>query len=289
MRKNNLLYHFIALVTIIIWSLTFIQTKILLKYLSPEEILLDRFVIAWIIFFIIFPKIKFFSLKEELIFVFLGFSGIFGYYILENISLSLTSAINVGIIVTSAPIFTTILKITTQKTNSKKVLFSIIGFIFVIIGLLIMEIKHISKPNLGDILAILGALFFGAYSYVLGKVNSNTNSILITRKSFFWGIVFLMIFLFFKHFNFSDIKIYQNVDVWFNILFLSFFATALCFFMWKKAVSKIETKASNYIYLVPIINTLAAVFILNENITASMFISIIIILSGLFISQKFGV
>ncbi|EDM23953.1 hypothetical protein CMTB2_06856 [Caminibacter mediatlanticus TB-2] len=35
-----------AFLTIFIWSLTFVQTKVLLKTLSPEEILIDRFLLA---------------------------------------------------------------------------------------------------------------------------------------------------------------------------------------------------------------------------------------------------
>ena len=47
-KSKDLLYHSIAILTVIIWGTTFVSTKILINTgLSPVEILLYRFVLAY--------------------------------------------------------------------------------------------------------------------------------------------------------------------------------------------------------------------------------------------------
>lgn len=46
--QRNILYHAIAIVTVVIWGTTFVSTKILINIgLSPAEIMLYRFVLAY--------------------------------------------------------------------------------------------------------------------------------------------------------------------------------------------------------------------------------------------------
>ena len=64
MKNQNLIGHGLALITVFIWGITFISTKILLKELAPVEILFYRFAIAYILLFLIYPNIqKFFQIR----------------------------------------------------------------------------------------------------------------------------------------------------------------------------------------------------------------------------------
>ena len=119
--NTSIFGHIAVFITITIWSLTFVQTKILLNYLDPVEILLDRFVVAWIIFLIFSKKNTKINFKDEVYFILLGPTGIFGYYILENVALKYSSAINVGLIVTTAPVFTVILSMLRVRTLQKTI------------------------------------------------------------------------------------------------------------------------------------------------------------------------
>ena len=290
-RSNKFYFaHFIALSTIIIWSLTFVQTKVLLEYLTPIEILIDRFFLAWLLFFIFVPKIEFYKLKDEFLIATLGFSGIFAYYILENLALKYANAITVGLIVTTAPIFTKLFLLWFQEHSRKKIIFTLLGFLLVILGLIVMSYKNIYKLNIGDFLALLGALAFGIYSLLLSKVNKEYNILIVTRKSFFWGLLFLFLFFYFSKENFASIDSYKILVVWSNLLFLALIASGLCFLMWQYSVSIIgSSSTSNYIYLVPVINSIVAIFILDEQINVNIIFASILILTGLLISQKYGI
>ena len=61
--KSRLIFHLIAIVTVIIWGTTFVSTKILIQNgLTPSEIFFYRFVLAYICMWSISRK-KFFANK----------------------------------------------------------------------------------------------------------------------------------------------------------------------------------------------------------------------------------
>ncbi len=285
MKNKNVFGHIMALSAILIWGVTFVQTKILLAYLTPVEILIFRFSVAFVILYIIHHKKYNPPLLDELKFASLGFSGIFLYYIFENISLEYTQAANVGLLVTTSPLLTAVLAHFFLE-NERFSINLLIGFFMAIIGIIIMVFNRLGGINIGDALAFFGALSFGIYSVLLKGIPSHYHYLYVTQKSFFYGFIFMLIYALATHsqFHFTALK---NQIVLFNILFLAVFASGVCFVLWKVAIETIGSVAtSNYIYLTPLLNALAAVVILNEKITNTLIVAAFLILGGLFVSQK---
>lgn len=291
MKDKNLIGNLLAFLTMMIWATTYISTKVLLKNLEPMEILFYRFVIAYIVLMIIYPKFKkLHKLREELLFIAAGISGVTLYYLIENIALKYTLASNVGLFISIAPIFTAILSdfFIEHGGLTKQLVY---GFMIAIIGvfLVLFNGNFVLKLNpMGDLLAILAAFVWAIYSVILKKINNkfDYNNIYITRKVFFYGVLCMIpIILCFKiKLNFSELVI---PTVTFNILFLSLIASALCFVMWNVGVNFIGAiKASNYIYIVPLITAITSVIVLDENITPIVILGACVILAGLYISQN---
>ncbi len=285
MKNRKLPGHIAAITTILIWGVTFVQTKIILKWLSPVEILIFRFSIAFLILWIIHPKRYFPSIKDEIKFIALGFTGIFLYYILENVSLEYTQAANVGLVVTSSPLLTAVLAHFALK-NERFNLYLLVGFFMAMAGITIMVFNGLGKVNIGDLLAFLGALSFGIYSVLLKTVPARYHYLYVTHKSMLYGLLFTLMYaiavsspLHFHHLT--------KAVVLFNLLFLAIFASGVCFALWKVAVDLIGSVAtSSYIYLIPLLNALFAVIILHERITIRLVIAGFLILGGLLVSQK---
>ena len=106
-RKTRFYGHLLAALSVAVWGTTYISTKVLLRTFEPIEILFIRFVIGFIILFIMSPHIlKLKDLKEELYFLGAGVTGITAYYYLEHVALKHTLATNVGVIISVAPFFT---------------------------------------------------------------------------------------------------------------------------------------------------------------------------------------
>ncbi len=288
-RKKEITGHLLGFITIFIWGTTFISTKILLKIISPIEILFIRFTIGFIVLLVVYPhRLKVKERKHELYFAASGLCGVTLYYLLENIALTYTFASNVGIIISIAPFFTAIFAHLLLDGEKLRLQF-FIGFVVAVIGIFLISFdgsNHLKLNPLGDILAVLAAGVWAVYSVLMKKISGfHYNTIQATRRIFFYGLLLLIPALLIFGFEPNINQMMQPVNL-FNILFLGLGASALCFVTWNSAVKLLgAVKTSVYIYMVPVITVVTSVIVLNETITGIAVFGIVLTLAGLFISE----
>ena len=272
MENKQTIGHLSALLTIIIWGTTFISTKILLVDFQPVEILFFRFIMGLLILMLVYPhRLKGTTPGQEMTFVAAGLCGICMYYLLENIALTYTLASNVGVIISVAPFFTAILTHLFLKEDEKLRPNFFVGFVVAMAGIFLISFNG-SKLELnptGDLLALLAALVWACYSVLTKKISGyGYNTILTTRRVFFYGILFMIPALFLFDFKLGLSRFADPVYL-FNIVYLGLGASALCFVTWNFAVKILgAVKTSIYIYMVPVITVVTSVLILHEKITA---------------------
>lgn len=290
MNKNVMpLGHGCAVITILIWGTTFISTKVLLRSFTPIEILFDRFLIGYIALWLIYPKqFKPSNRRQEWLFAAAGFCGITLYYLLENIALTLTTASNVGIIITIAPFITALLSHWFLKSEKPKLQFYI-GFLAAIAGIALISYHGGSAVELnpmGDLLAVLAAVAWAIYSVLTRKISElGHNTIQTTRRVFFYGLVLMLPILSLMDFRLGLERFTSTVNLG-NILFLGLGASALCFVTWNTAVKLLGTvRTSVYIYLVPVVTVGASVLILDEPLTMMLIVGAALTLVGLWLSE----
>ena len=289
MGNKKTLGHLAALLTIVIWGTTFISTKILLVAFKPVEILFFRFVMGFVVLFVIAPKrLKTRSRKEEWTFALAGLCGICLYYLLENIALTYTLASNVGVIISVAPFFTAIAAHLLMKSEEKLRMPFFVGFIVAMIGIVLISFngQNLELNPLGDLLAIAAALVWAVYSILTKKISSfGYPVVLSTRRTFFYGILFMLPALFFFGFQ-PGLSRFTDTTYLFHILYLGLGASALCFVTWNFAVKELgAVKTSVYIYMVPVITVVTSVLILHEKLTLFAGIGTALTLMGLFLSE----
>lgn len=289
MHQTKVSGHLTALFTILIWGTTFISTKLLLVDFSPVEILFFRFLIGFAALWLFYPRrLKLQNRRQELYFVGAGLCGVTLYFLFENIALTYSPASNIGIIVSVAPFFTAILARLFLDGEKPGIMFYL-GFVLAIAGIVFISLQSTNELHLnpvGDVLAVLAAFVWAVYSIIVRKIGAfHYNTIATTRRTFFYGLVFMVPALFFLDFRF-DISRFQNGSHLFNILFLGFGASAICFVSWNIAVKKLgAVKTSVYIYLVPVVTVITAFLVLHEQITLMMGIGMALTLLGLFLSE----
>lgn len=288
MKNKIILGHFLAIITILIWGTTFVSTKILLAKLTPLEILAYRFIGAFLILILIYPKnIKILSFKEELLFFLLGLTGVTLYYWTENMALKYTYASNVGLIVSSIPIFTALVA-HFMTSDEKFTLNLFLGFVIAIVGIsaVIYNGQSLKLNSTGDFIALISAVSFSFYSVLIKNVNKKYSQLFIVRKIFFYGIITMLPVLIFSGDSlFTSSKF--TIDIVLNLLFLTIFASLLCFIMWNKSITLIgSVKTTNYIYLVPLITIISSSFILHEKINILMILGGLLIFIGIFINDN---
>lgn len=290
MRHKAAAGHIAAFVTILIWGTTFISTKVLLKALTPLEILFTRFLIGYFALWCACPRrLVLKDRRQEWYFAAAGLCGVTLYYLFENIALTYTLASNVGVIISIAPFFTVIfagLFLREGRPNARFLL----GFGIAIAGISIISFSggaSLRINPLGDVLAVVAAVIWAAYSTITKKIAGfGINTVQATRHTFFYGLAFMVPVLFLMDFQITVAEL-SSPSMVLNLLFLGLGASALCFVTWNVAVKALgSVRTSVYIYMVPVITAVTSALILHEEMTMATVCGIALALIGLFLSEN---
>ncbi|MBQ6780306.1 MAG: DMT family transporter [Treponema sp.] len=302
-KEKTIVGVIFAAFSVFLWGITFVSTKYLLRSFSALEILLSRFVAAYIGLWILRPrKLHLAQRKDEIYFMLAGMSGITVYQFMENIAISFTSASNVSIIVSICPIFTAIIAQIFLRQKHLTATF-VLGFFVAIVGIALVSfngavVLHLSPK--GDLLALGAAVSWGFYSLFVSKINAlGLDFIQATRRIFFWSLVWMIPLVFYgivKAVPSSSTFInldeatnalrWSNLLNWINLLFLGWGASAFCFVAWNIACNQLGTvRATVGIYLIPVITIIFAFLALDERISVMGAIGAVLTITGLFISE----
>lgn len=204
--KSTIKYHITAILVVLIWGCTFVNSKVLILHgMTPEEIFTVRFILAYICIWFFSPKKLFAnSLRDEGRMILLGLTGGSLYFVTENTALGLTYVNNVSFIVCTAPLITTLLAVAifpdvhaTLKIISASVL-ALLGVALVIFnGHFVL---HLSPA--GDSLALCASICWAVYSLLLRGVSDRYGAVFITRKVFFYGLITMLPFFAIKAWTF---------------------------------------------------------------------------------------
>ena len=283
-------YHLIAILTVAIWGLTFISTKVLINHgLTPQEIFFYRFLIAYLGIWVISPKRLFTNNWQDELWLVAG--GIFGgslYFFTENTALGITQASNVSFIICTAPLLTTILSLLFYKSEkaSKGLIYgSLLALMGV--GLIVFNGSFVLKISpIGDLLTLLAALSWAFYSLIIKKMAGRYPTIFITRK-IIYSRVLTILPAFLLHPLHPDTVVLLQPAVLFNLLFLAVLASLICYVLWNVVLKQLGTvRASNYIYLNPLVTMIASFLILDEKITLVALGGAACIVCGVYWAEK---
>ena len=282
--------HTIALITVVIWGVTFVSTKMLLDDFTPLEILVFRFSIGFAALSLLYPRLSKNRNKQlELMFAGAGLCGVTLYFLFENIALTYTLITNVAIIVSLAPFFTAMLsRIFLKDEKLGKMFF--VGFAVAMIGVILISFNgnvELKMDLTGDLLSVFAALAWAFYMVFMRKIGeTEKNTIQNTRRAFFYGLLFMIPAMLFLPFE-LDLGRFIDSENIFNILFLGLGASAMCFVTWNTALRVLgAARTSVYIYLIPAVAIIFAALVLDETITIMAVCGAILTVAGLVISER---
>lgn len=291
---NRLWYHVLAFLVVAVWGSTFVFTKLLLLGgLTAAQIFVLRFIVAYVLLLAFSLTRKPFrllaaSVKDELLMVGLGVTGGSLYFLTENSSMNYTTTTNTSLIVCLCPLFAALLIslfYRSQRLNG----IQIVGTLMAALGVVVVVLNghfvlHLSP--LGDTLAFAACLCWAVYSLLMIPVNKRYDTVFITRKVFFYGLL-SMIPYFLIWPEMPPMSVVLRPDILANLLFLGFVASMLCFLAWNWVMKKLGAiVVTNYVYFNPVVTVLFAWVILSERITVYFLIGTLLILTGLYLGNK---
>ncbi|MBR2637695.1 MAG: DMT family transporter [Bacteroidaceae bacterium] len=284
-QKISPIAYIAAFAIVVIWGCTFVQTKVLINAgMYPEEIFFFRFALAYILIMPLAGRKLFLdNFKDELLAIMLGLSGGSLYFVTENYALAYGYCYNVSLIVCLTPLITALIVgwlYPSERLNKK----GFIGSIVALSGMVLVVFNGnfiLKLSPLGDALALAACLCWAIYSLIIKKLQTRYSNMLITRKVFGYGLITILPMLITKGVN-VGIILDGGIIVWGNILALGCIASMLCFLGWNWCLKRIGiVRATNFIYLNPLITIITSALVLNERVTWVAMLGAILILGGL--------
>lgn len=286
---QNTAYHLLALLTVGIWGITFVSTKLLIgQGLSPTEIFLLRFAIAYVCLLTVsHGKWRADSLRDEALMLVAGLSGGSIYFITENTALGITFASNVSLLICTAPLFTMLFGhmfcgLPVRRGMLAGSVLALCG-----VGLVVFNgaVSWGINP-LGDLLTVVAAMLWATYCLVLKSVGSRYQSLFVTRKVFFYGVMSALMIYPFTSPDFDPTILLRPI-VYGNLIFLGVGASMMCYLMWSMVVKKLGAeKTANYIYCIPLVTIISSVIFLDEPVTLITLLGTAFIIGGVYLAER---
>tara|TARA_B100000676_G_scaffold11960_1_gene10956 strand:+ start:86 stop:985 length:900 start_codon:yes stop_codon:yes gene_type:complete len=275
-----------------IWGSAFIAIKISVEFVNPISIASLRLIIASLFLLIIFFYKKYafnINLKIVIFIILIGIIGNIVPFFLINWSEQFIQSNTTALLLSVAPIFTLILAPFLTKDDH----FSLLKFISIIIGLVgvffIIGFDSISNlndsesnliPKFAVIIAAMGYVVSSILAYNLKNIDTMTLTTLVITAAAIFSIPFMI-------YAEIDYPSSFNGTSLLTIIYLGLFPTAIAFQLRFHIISKAGPIFLSYVaYLIPAFGILWGYIFLKEKITLSIALGVILILIGVFISQK---
>jgi drug/metabolite transporter (DMT)-like permease len=261
--------------------------------IPPYSLAFLRWALVWVILIpLTFREIlkKKNEIKDNLsLFFILGLTsvGIFSSFTYN--ALNHTQVINASLFNTAIPVSIILvcflLKI--EKTN----IFQISGLIVSVLGILAiitrldLNILLTLSFNKGDIYMLVAIISWGIYSALLKRKTFSISLLSLIQVICTFGLIVLLpAFLF----ELTQEKIIEvNSNFFYILFFIAIFPSIGSYYCWAGAVSIIgANRAGIFLSLIPLFSTIFAIIFFNEKFLFFHFIGSILIILGLFLSNK---
>ena len=276
------------------WSGNFIIGKFaFLTDIPPLSLVFYRWLLVWIILlpftFKEIIKYKKTIIKNLPTLFFLGLTSVGLFNSFTYLSLMYTQVINSTLFNTAIPAIIILICFLFKIESTNK--FQIIGLIVSIIGI----ISIITKLNLnillsldfnkGDLIMIGGVLSWGVYSSLLKKKNFTLPLLTLVHVICTFGLICVTPQYIYELSQGLVIKF--DINLFYILIFLAIFPSIGSYYCWAGAVSIIgANRAGISLSLIPLFSSILAILLFKEQFQFFHLIGSILIIIGLFLSNK---
>lgn len=277
--------HLLAFGTVVVWGVTFVSSKRLLEVMAPEQLLLARMTLGYLLLWVLHPHVLVLKDRRDAgDFFGAGFFGVFLYYLLENVSLTYTYAGNASVIVSTAPFFTVLVCSLAFHERIRGTY--VAGFLFAILGIVLitLDTQRLHLDPKGDLVAFGAAAMWGVYSLCTTRITRKAYPVIpATRAMFLVAMVCLV------PVNLALAHPWHPLPLPLvgHLLFLGLVASGLSFVSWNTSVKLIGPYVSSfYIYLSPVVTIIASALALGERVTLLKLAGTVLVLVGLAVGER---
>lgn len=286
-QNGTLSYYYLASTgAVVLWSASFIATKLAYETFAPIQLAAVRTLFAVILFWFmrkITSNNEQIQKEDRMRIALSGFLGITLYFAIENIGVSMTSSSNSALIVASFPAVTTLLEffIYHSKPNVKKVL----GIILAIIGVAVLTQINVdgnSKSMLGNIILIGAGIVWAFYNFITRDLTNKYSAMTLTYYQMLAG------FIFFLPFVIIEGKTWRmpTMTSASALIYLSVGCSIVAFLLYNLGLRKLSASISvSLMNLVPVLGLIFSILILHERVSTVQILGGVIVIIGVILSS----
>jgi drug/metabolite transporter (DMT)-like permease len=295
MRKH--LPALVALVTAVVWGVNFPFLKIALAELSPLAFTFWRYLLmlalAWAVLAWRHRRSGMPVTVEAADYPRLALAGILGfslYMVFSIVGVSETTAFSNALMIALAPLFSALLLFAWRMERIRRV--QVLGMVLSLAGVVIFLADKaragVGIATVGDLLSLLAALFYAAYTVSLKPLLSRYPATVVTAYTLSIGAV-PVLWLSAPALLVQD---WGRVDLagWSVLLWASIFPVYAAWTAWSWATARAGVARTNvFLYLVPIVSGVVAYVLLDEPFGPLKLAGAALVLSGLILARRAAV
>lgn len=290
MKDQKTWLPFFSLVTaMILWASSFIALKIAFQGYHPMIVIFGRMVVGSICFLVFYRQLRHTVIKREDVkyLLFMAVCEPCIYFIFEAKALELTSASQAGLITAMLPLMVALGATVFLKERISRQ--TAVGFLIAISGACWLSLageKSVSAPNplLGNFLEFLAMVAATGYTLSLKHLSARYSALFLTAVQTWVGALFFSLFLI--HPDISLPRVWYPTPA-LAVLYLGSFVTLGAYLFYNYGVSKIPaSQASAFVNLIPVFAVILGFIILGERFVPSQYVASLVVLVGVFISQR---
>jgi len=288
-KKKLIITYCAMLLATLFWGFSFIWSIKLLEFYEPFTIVLFRLILSTTFLLpvgLFFKKLTPLRKEDLKIMVLLALFEPFLYFIGEAYGLKYVSATVSSVLIATIPLFSPIaawyfFKERLSALNLAGILVSIVGVFLVILD----KDYKLSASMVG--ILFLGLAVFSAigYSVVVIKAAKRYNVFSIIFYQNLFGIAcFVPFFLYFDFEHFVTVEI--TFEILKPLLALAILASSIAFMLFTYGIRELGLiKANTIANIIPVFTAIFSYFFLHEILSGVNIFGILVVLSGLFLSQ----
>ena len=291
--QNTKAYIMLVCATLF-WAGNFMVGKLaFLENIPPMTLVFFRWSLVWII---LLPftykevlKNKDIILNNIQLLLFLALTSVGLFNTFTYLALVHTQVINASLFNTAIPAMIIFLCffLNIEKTNK----FQIFGLIISVIGILTiitkldLNILLSLNFNKGDLIMIGGVISWGLYSSFLKKKKFTLPLLTLVHILCTFGLIFILPQFLYELSQGLTVKF--NINLGYTLIYLALFPSIGSYYCWAGAVAIIgANRAGIFLSLIPFFSTIMAITFFNEQFKFFHLIGSILIILGLFLSNK---
>ena len=293
-ESKNIKAYFYLFFATLFWAGNFTIGKFAFtENIPPYSLAFFRWILVWLILIpFTFREIskKKNEIKDNLsLFFILGLTSVGVFSSFTYNALNHTQVINASLFNTAIPV--TIILVCFLLKIEKTNMFQISGLIVSVLGILAiitrldLNILLTLNFNKGDIYMLVAIISWGIYSALLKRKKFSISLLSLIEVICTFGLLILFPAFLFELAQEKTIEV--NSNFFYILFFIALFPSIGSYYCWAGAVSIIgANRAGIFLSLIPLFSTFFATIFFNEKFLFFHFIGSILIILGLFLSNK---